>query len=284
MSITAQDVKTLREKTGAGMMDCKKALTESGGDFEKAIDYLRKKGMSQARKRTDRAADEGVINAYISPDGKVAVILELNCETDFVAKTPDFKDFVQKLVVAIAEQNPAADEWQSVEINDATAAESLQALATKLGENIKLRRFKRLETTEGIFDAYVHTGDKLGVLLELKISEFTPESLTLGHDLAMQIAASNPTAVKREEIPRKEIDKELEIYRTQARNEGKPEKIIDRIAEGKLNKFYQDVCLLEQPFIKEKKTIVNQHISAFTKETGIDFEVIRFARFAIGGN
>ncbi|MBL7190852.1 elongation factor Ts [bacterium] len=284
MSISAQDVKALREKTGAGMMDCKKALSECKGDFDEAIKYLREKGMFQARKRMDRTAEEGLIQTYISSDRKTAAIVELNCETDFVAKTDDFQKLAGQISTAVAVDNPAPDAWQSMKIENSTVGDSLIALTAKLGENIQLRRFKRYESKNGIFDAYVHAGSKLAVLIELKISQDSLEAIELGHDLAMQVAAANPIAVRPEEITSEEINKELEIYRIQARNEGKPEKVIDIIAEGRLNKYYQDVCLLEQPFVKEQKIKVKEHIAAFTKETGIEFDVIRFDRFGIGGN
>jgi elongation factor Ts len=284
MNISAKDAMALREKTGAGMMDCKKALTEANGDFEKAMDILREKGLARARKRDEKTADEGLIQGYISEDGKIAALLELNCETDFVARTPDFQTFAATLCQEIALKNPSSEAWYELLINGVKAGEALDALASKMGEKMQMRRFVRYQTSSGMFDIYIHGPGKLGVILEFEAEGKMEVVKNLAHELSLQIAAANPLSISRSEVPPEAIEKEKEIYRAQARNEGKPENIIEKIAEGKLNKYYQEICLLEQPFIKEQKISVTQHLTSKTKELNIKLSPKRFARLALGGN
>ena len=285
MEISAKDVAALREKTGVGMMDCKKALTEAGGDFDKAEEILREKGLSKVRKRSERAADEGKIVAILTDDMKNGVMLELNSETDFVARTDDFVNFAEELSMAILQDNPSDSQWQNLDLDGETAGAKLDALSAKLGEKLEMRRFVRYEAAEGnLLDAYIHGGGKLGVMLEAKVDGDKGKAQTVMHDLAMQIAAASPSAVCREEVPSEEIEKELEIYRIQARNEGKPEKVIDRIAEGKIGKYFSEICLLEQPFVKEPKTPIADYLKSVKKEQGIDVDPVRYERFALGGN
>lgn len=283
MTISAKDVAALREKTGAGMMDCKKALTAAEGDIEKAVVILREKGLSRVRKRGEKSANEGRIIACISDDSKIGVLLELNCETDFVARTDEFADFGARLCAALAEGNPSPETWTEIQVDGGKAGLMLKELSAKLGERLEMRRFVRFQSDNGLLDSYIHGGGTLGVMLEVRIDGGSAEAQPVVHNLAMQIAASNPSAVCREEVPSEEIEKELEIYRAQARNEGKPENIIDRIAEGKLGKFYQEICLLEQPFIKEPKIKVSDYLKQAEKENAVKVSPIRFARFTLGG-
>jgi elongation factor Ts len=284
MNISAKDVKELREKTGAGMMDCKKALTEAQGDFEKAVDIMREKGLARVAKRSGRSADEGTIHHYLSDDCKIGAMIELNCETDFVARTDEFQTLADKLCQIIVLHNPEGDNWTEMDIDGETAGAKIGALSSKLGEKIEFRRYTRYEAKAGVIDVYIHGGGKLGVMIEVE-SENSPEELKdVVHDLAMQIAAANPTVTRREEVSAEMIEKELDIYRAQARNEGKPEKVIERIATGKIDKFYSEVCLLEQAYVKEPKIKVSDFLAGAEKEKGIKINPVRFERFMLGGN
>ncbi|NQS98659.1 MAG: elongation factor Ts [candidate division Zixibacteria bacterium] len=284
MAISAKEVQALRQKTGAGMMDCKNALTEAEGDFNKAMNILREKGLARARKRSEKSADEGLIRSHLSDDTKVGVLLELNCETDFVARTSDFQNLAGKLSQAIAELNLLPDGWADLILDGDKASVTLDSLSLKLGEKIQLRRFERFQADDGFIEVYIHAGARLGVMLEYQAEGDAGKAREIAHNLTMQIAASSPSFLKREEVPSETLEKELEIYRAQARNEGKPEHLVDRIAQGKTNKFYQDVCLLEQPFIKEQKTMVSQYLSSQAKASQVKVEPTRFVRFALGGN
>jgi elongation factor Ts len=284
MTISAHEVKTLRDKTGAGMMDCKKALEEAKGDFEKAKNILRERGLSRAAKRIGKPTDEGVIEGYLSGDGKTGALIELNCETDFVARTPDFKDFAHKLCQLIGEKNPQGDEWKDLKFDGEKALEKLSILSAKVGEKIELRRFVRYQAGGGLLEIYIHAGSRVGVMIEVEGEGEKEKLISVAHELALQIAASNPLVVCRKEVAGEAVEKELEIYRAQARNEGKPEKVIDRIAEGKLNKYYEEVCLLEQPFIREQKIKVQQYLDDMCKKSGIKVTPLRFIKYALGGS
>ncbi len=284
MSITADQVKKLREKTGAGMMDCKRALEKSNGDMQKAIVYLREQGMAKATQKSARSAKEGLILSDIRSQGKVGILLELNCETDFVARTQHFKDIAQDMSAWIVEHRPA-DISQVVE----SMKERVNATIAKLGENISAKRFALFELdadSNGLIFSYIHPGSKLGVLLELNChtngvaqdEEFTQ----LAKDISMQIAATNPLVVTRDELKAEIIEKEKDIYRTQAKNEGKPDKIIERIVGGKLEKYFQEVCLLEQPFVKDQDRSVSERIDETQKRLGEEITVGQFARFRLG--
>ncbi len=277
--VSAALVKELREKTGAGFMDCKRALVESGGDLEKAIDYLRKKGLAGAAKKAGREATEGLIGAAVVDDGRRAALVEVNCETDFVARTADFKAFVDEVAGWAARTSGAesriADEW----------GERLKGLIAKLGENMVLRRAARFEVAggRGLIGEYVHAGGKLGALVELTVDGADPKGLSgLAHDLAMHVVASNPSYVRREEVPADVIAREREIYKAQARETGKPEKVLDRIVEGKLEKFFADVCLLEQAFAIDNEKTVDEVLRAAGKALGKPVGVRRFVRFQLG--
>jgi elongation factor Ts len=288
MNISASLVKKLREKTGAGMMDCKKALQESDGDIEKAVDHLRKHGIAKAAAKSQRTAREGLIAAKISPDKRSGAILELNCETDFVARTDDFRALTQRLIERaealfsdggqVALERMRKDESVSEEINNIIA---------KLGENINLSRLSALKLapgTEGKVGVYVHPGDRLGVLVVMVGDHGTEEedfSLLL-KDMSMQIAAANPSVIEREELPPEALEREREIYSQQAKSEGKPEKIIDRIVSGRMEKYYQDTCLLEQSFIKDQDKTVGELINETARKLGGEIKVQGFLRFRLG--
>lgn len=267
MSISAKDVKELREKTGCGMMDCKKALTEAGGDIEKAAEILREKGLASAVKKAGRIAAEGVVAAY--KEGNVAVLLEVNCETDFVAKTEQFKSLVSDIAKIIVKEAPAdVDALMAAPCEAGTVEDMMKNAVATIGENMKIRRFARVE---GFTDTYIHLGGKIGVLVQTDVE---PDAAAI-HDVAMQIAAARPTYISKEDVDANEIAHEKEILRAQALNEGKPEKIVDKMVEGRIQKYYKEVCLLEQPFVKDDDMSV-------AKMIGGRFQVLKFVRYEMG--
>ncbi len=284
-AVTSAMVKELRERTSAGMMDCKKALVESDGDMEKAIEWLREKGLSQAAKKASRIAAEGVVAQYISEDGTVGVIVEVNCETDFVAKTDNFISFCNNVAKHIAKANPADVDALLIQafVDDAskTVADLVSEATVAIGEKISIRRFARYETT-GVVSTYIHMGGKVGVLVEVSTDKQDDEIKVFAHDLALQIAAAKPEAVRREEVDAAKLEKEKEILRAQAINEGKPEKIVDRMVEGRIEKYYKEVCLLEQPFVKDGDKSIKGLMAEVAKATGANLDVVRFARFERG--
>lgn len=246
MAFTNKDVMELRAKTGVGMMDCKKALTEADGDMEKAVEILREKGMATSAKRAGKIASQGIVEAYIND--KCGVLVEVNCESDFVARGDQYKAFVMQVAEYIANNN--VDSVEQVSENMATA--TAEAVA-KIGEKIAIRRFAKYSNT-GKLDSYIHMGGKIGVLVEMRGNA----NAELAHDICMQIAAANPSYVKVDEVPKDEIEKEKEILKAQALNEDKPKplNIIEKMVEGRINKYYKEVCLVEQPFVKDgDKTI-----------------------------
>lgn len=284
-AVTSAMVKELRERTSAGMMDCKKALVESDGDMEKAIEWLREKGLSQAAKKASRIAAEGVVAQYISEDGTVGVIVEVNCETDFVAKTDNFVNFCNNVAKHIAKANPADVDTLLTQafVDDAskTVADLVSEATVAIGEKISIRRFARYETS-GVVSTYIHMGGKVGVLVEVSTDKQDDEIKVFAHDLALQIAAAKPEAVRREEVDAAKLEKEKEILRAQAINEGKPEKIVDRMVEGRIEKYYKEVCLLEQPFVKDGDKSIKGLMAEVAKATGANLDVVRFARFERG--
>ena len=288
MNISAGLVKKLREKTGAGMMDCKKALQESDGDVEKAVDHLRKQGIAKAAAKSQRTAREGLIAANISPDKRSGVILELNCETDFVARTDDFKALTQRLIKRAEALFSDGGQARLEQMRkDESVSEEINNIIAKLGENINLSRLSALKLapgTEGKVGVYVHPGDRLGVLVVMAGDHGTEEedfSLLL-KDMSMQIAAANPSVIEREELPPEALEREREIYSQQAKSEGKPEKIIDRIVSGRMEKYYQDTCLLEQSFIKDQDKTVGELINETARKLGGEIKVQGFLRFRLG--
>ena len=284
-AVTSAMVKELRERTSAGMMDCKKALVESDGDMEKAIEWLREKGLSQAAKKASRIAAEGVVAQYISEDGTVGAIVEVNCETDFVAKTDNFVNFCNNVAKHIAKANPADVDTLLTQafVDDAskTMSDLVSEATVAIGEKISIRRFARYETT-GVVSTYIHMGGKVGVLVEVSTDKQDDEIKVFAHDLALQIAAAKPEAVRREEVDAAKLEKEKEILRAQAINEGKPEKIVDRMVEGRIEKYYKEVCLLEQPFVKDGDKSIKGLMAEVAKATGANLDVVRFARFERG--
>jgi elongation factor Ts len=284
MQITSEIIKKLRDKTGAGMMDCKRALEASNGDMEAAIEYLRKKGAAVAQKRADRSATEGMIVTRVSADGKLGVVVEVNCETDFVGKSEDFSEFAALVAEVVARHRPANMDTLHGHTSSAgrKIAEHLHDLLAKVGEKIEIRRFDVVESPDGVVSCYTHLGHKIGVLVEFTGLKVEDAVQGPGRDIAMQVAAMNPTVVGRDQIDKTTIDHELEIYRTQAKNEGKKEQVIDRIAMGKLEKFYQEVCLLEQTFIKDPGKTVKDVLAEAGKAAGTTPTVRRFLRFHLG--
>lgn len=272
MNITAALVKELRERTGAGMMDCKKALVATEGDMEKAIDYLREKGLSKAAKKAGRVAAEGAVVSYVSEDGKVGVIVEVNCETDFVGSNEDFKTLATSIAKHVAETNPADVETLLDSQMDGKAVKDIvtEAIA-KIGENISVRRFVRYESVEGKVYSYIHAGGKIGVLVDMKGGD-----AELGKNIAMQVAAANPSYLNRTEVPASELDHEKEVLKEQARNEGKPENIIEKMILGRINKYYEEVCLVDQIYIRDNKMSITKLLKANNAE------VARFARYQLG--
>jgi elongation factor Ts len=273
--ISAQDVKRLREITGVGMMDCKKALTEAGGDFDAAIELLRKKGQKVAANRADREATEGVVATATTPDRRAAALVEVNSETDFVARNAEFVAFAQAVAdLALAERPADLDALRALSLNGRTVGDTVVDLTGKIGEKIDVRRFALVEAGDGgEVVEYVHPGAKLGVLVEMVGAG---DLQAVGRDVAMQAAAMNPVAATRAEVPEAVQQKELEIGREAARNEGKPEAILDKIAQGKLERYFKDHVLVEQPFVKDASVSVKQML----EQAGA--EVRRFVRFALG--
>lgn len=272
MAITASMVKDLRTKTGAGMMDCKKALVEAEGDMEKAVDILREKGLSQAAKKASRVAAEGAVVSAISADGKAGTIVEVNCETDFVGSNDDFRALAARIAQQIIAVNPADVEALLASDMDGKAVkDQVTEAVAKIGENISVRRFVRYESAEGTVHSYIHGGGKIGVLVEMKGAD-----AELGKDVAMQVAAANPSYLDRTQVPQAEIEHEKEVLAVEARNEGKPEKIIEKMVLGRINKYYKEVCLVDQEFIKDGDLTIAKLLKSKNAE------VVRFARFQLG--
>ncbi len=281
MAISAKDVKRLRDATGVGMMDCKKALQEADGDFDKAVEVLRKKGQKVAAKRADREAEEGLIVTALSDDGRTAAIVEVNCETDFVARNDDFSQFANKVAQIILREQPEdLDALHALDYDGKITVErALTDLTGRIGEKIAVRRFQVMEATSGgEIVSYVHPGSRLGVLVDLQGNgQGSSGSLEdVGRDVAMQVAALDPVAAFREEVPKEVQEKEREIARDAAKNQDKPDHVIDRIVEGKVERFFKDNVLVEQPFVKDS----SKTVSDVLQEAGA--KVVRFVRFALG--
>jgi len=273
--ITATMVKDLREKTGAGMMDCKKVLTEADGDMERAIELLRERGIAKAAKKSDRIAAEGLVLGYVSEDKKVGAVVEVNSETDFVAQNEEFKNFVQVIAEQVAIKNPRDVEdlleQESIKEVGKKVSEVLIDKVAKIGEKLSIRRFTRFETTDGLIEKYIHGDGKIAVLLNIKGG-----NETLAKDICMQIAAAKPEYLNREAVPQERLDKEMEILKAQAMNEGKPEAIAEKIVLGRVGKFYSEICLVEQEFVKNPDTKVEELLKSNNAE------VIEFARLEKG--
>ena len=271
--ISASMVKELREKTGAGMMDCKKVLTETDGDMEKASELLRERGIAKAAKKSGRIAAEGLVSSYVDENKKIGAIVEVNAETDFVAKNEEFKEFVNDIAKIVAKTNPKDLEDLLNEKyleTEKTVSEVLTDKIATIGENMSIRRFARFES-EGLIESYIHGEGKIAVLVD-----FSKGEKEVAKDVCMQIAASRPEYVCESEVPEEVVNKEMEILKAQAMNEGKPAEIAEKMVKGRIGKFYAEVCLLDQPFVKDQ----NMKVSELLKSK--NSEIVRFARFEKG--
>lgn len=284
--ISAKMVKELRERTGAGMMNCKKALTETDGDMDKAIEVLREKGLAAAAKKASRIASEGLIQTYISEDKKTAAIVEVNCETDFVSANDSFITLVNN-VAKMAIETSSKDVAGLIEEaytgdTSITLKDAVTTLIAKLGENINVRRFEKFQVSNGMIDSYIHGGGRIGVLVKLECESVSDLTNEVAKDLAMQVAAANPLYLDRTSVDNEALEKEKEIYRAQALNEGKPEKIIDKMVIGRINKYYKEVCLVDQLWVKNGDYSISKYLKEKSKEFGSDINVIDFVRFEKG--
>jgi len=271
--ITAADVNKLRKMTGAGMMDCKKALQESEGDFEKAIDYLRKKGQKVAAKRADKEANEGIVLAGTTADKAFGAVVMINCETDFVAKNEEFQSFAAKVLeVALAQRCENLEALLAADLNGRNVGDNITDLVGKTGERMSVSAYEVVDAAN--VAAYNHQGNRLATLVGLSKTGFDE----LGHEIAMQVAAMAPIAVDKEDVPQEVIEREIEIGKEQARQEGKPEEMLEKIAMGKLNKFYKESTLLNQEYIRDSKMTVGQHVQSKDKA----LQVSGFKRLMLG--
>lgn len=285
MAFTAKDVKALREKTGCGMMDCKKALTEANGDMDAAIDFLREKGLAAATKKSGRIAAEGIAYACTSDDANIGVVIEVNAETDFVAKNADFQNFVKTCADTVMQANPDSVETllgTKAVGYDMTVADLVQEKILTIGENIKIRRFCRYE---GVVATYIHASGRIGVMVKFDTDNSIankPEFKQYAKDIAMQVAAANPLYLNKESVPADVIEHEKKILTEQVINEGKPEKIAEKIVMGKLGKFYKENCLVDQIFVKDSDLTVSKYTEKVAKELGKNIAILAFERFEKG--
>jgi len=286
--ITAAIVKELRDKTNAGMMDCKKVLTETNGDLEASIKLLRERGIAKAGAKADRAATEGIIAARVSSDAKSGILLEINCETDFVSRNENFQSFVTEVSDVLAGANAAdLDAALATPQGESTLGDTVKSKVIELGENIQLRKYVRFDAAEGgVVASYIHLGGKVGVLIEVGTTK--PESASseafkeLIKDLTLHIAASAPKGLSREDIPQSIVDNELDIFRTRLIADGKPANIIENILKGQIGKFFAESCFLEQGFVKDPDIKISALLEAKGKEIGDTLTVTRFVRFGLG--
>ncbi|ADK14371.1 Elongation factor Ts [Clostridium ljungdahlii DSM 13528] len=284
--ITAQMVKELRERTGAGMMNCKKALNEANGDTEKAIEILREKGLSAAAKKSGRVASEGLVKTYISEDGKIASIVEVNCETDFVSVNEDFVGFADNIAKQAALTSATTveelEKEKYIADDTKTVKDALVDLIAKLGENMTLRRFKKFSVSKGLIESYIHGGGRIGVLVKLECENESPVLKEVAKDVAMQVAAANPLFLDKNTVDTDALEKEKEIYKVQALNEGKPEKIVDKIVMGKVQKYYKENCLVNQVWVKDSDFTIDKYLKDKSKEVGAEIKISDFVRFEKG--
>lgn len=288
MAITASMVKELREMTGAGMMDCKKALAQTDGDMDKAVEFLREKGLAAAEKKAGRIAAEGLVATNVSADSKVASIVEVNSETDFVAKNEKFQSYVAEVAAQAAQTTTTdieaflAEAWAPD--TNMTVKEALAAQIAVIGENMNIRRFEKIVAENGFVESYIHAGGRVGVLVEVETSVVNDQTKAVAKDVAMQIAAISPKYLSSDEVPADYKEHEKEILKAQAMNENpdKPENIIEKMIIGRLNKQLKEVCLLEQAFIKDEDLTVKKYVETAAKEIGADITIKRFVRFETG--
>ncbi len=280
--ITPQMVKTLRDKTGAGMADCKKALVESNGDLNEAIELLRKKGAASAAKRSDRVANEGAIATRLTDDKQLAAVVEINCETDFVARNAEFEAYVNNVVDALLQNEVnGIDELLKIKVGNDTIEGMHNEILAKFSEKIEIRRFERIKSN-GTIATYNHAGNKLAVVIEMSTANLSDAAFALVRDIAMQIAAMNPQFVDRSDVDQATLLKEKEIYKQQAIDAGKPADIAERIADGKLEKFYQEQCLVEQAFVKDGNKTVGDVVKEIAAIAGTDTKITNFRRYQLG--
>jgi len=285
MAFTASDVKTLREKTGCGMMDCKKALSETNGDMDKAIDILREKGLAAATKKSGRIAAEGVAFALTNEQGNIGVVIEVNAETDFVAKNAEFNNFVETCAKTVIKENPkTVEELMACKAvgSDLTVEDLVREKILTIGENIKVRRFKRFD---GAVSTYIHAGGRIGVMVKFDTTEETAqkeEFKLYAKDIAMQIAAVNPGYLNKESVPADVLEHEKKILTEQVINDGKPANIAEKIVMGRIGKFYKENCLVEQPFVKDGNITVAQYTDQIAKKLNSEIKIVDFVRFEKG--
>lgn len=284
--ITAQMVKELREKTGAGMMECKKALSEANGDLEKAIEVLRERGLAAATKKAGRTAAEGLVETYVSEDKKSGSIVEVNCETDFVSANDEFatltKNIAKQASLTDAKDVEAFIEEKYIDNENLTIKEAVTALIAKLGENMAVRRFKKFSIENGVVHSYIHGGGRIGVLVEVACEKESEVVSEVAKDVAMQVAAANPLFLSREDVDNNTLQKEREIYKVQALNEGKPENIAEKMVEGRIQKYYKENCLVEQIWIRNSDYTIKKYLQEKSKEVGAPITVTRFVRYEKG--
>jgi len=290
MNITANMVKELREMTGAGMMECKKALTETGGDMDKAVEYLRERGLAAAEKKAGRIAAEGIVDTNVSEDGKVASMVEVNCETDFVAKNDTFKSFVAAVAAQAAKTNATnideflAEKWEQDPTK--TVKEALASMIAVIGENMNIRRFEKITVENGFVASYIHGGGRIGILVEVETPAVNDEVKEAAKNVAMQIAAMKPKFVRREDAPEDFIEHEKNIIKAQIMNDPanskKPENIIEKMIEGRLSKEMKEMCLLDQVYVKDSEMSVGQYLESVSKQVGAPIVIKRFVRFETG--
>lgn len=290
MAITAGMVKELREMTGAGMMDCKKALTETNGDIDKAVEFLREKGLAAAEKKAGRIAAEGIVSAIISEDEKSAAIVEVNSETDFVAKNENFRNYVDAVVKQVltsssTDVNEFLEEKWDLD-NSKTVKEELSTQISIIGENMSIRRYERISTTDGFVTSYIHGGGRIGILIEVATSVNNEQTQEAAKNVAMQVAAMSPKYIKREDIAEDFINHEKDIIKAQIMNDPdaskKPENIIEKMMVGRLNKELKEICLLDQVYVKDGDFTVAKYLDSVAKEVGATIEIKKFVRFETG--
>lgn len=283
MAVTAALVKELRERTGAGMMDCKKALVETDGDIEKAIDYLREKGIMKAQKKAGRIAAEGLVRVAFGEGNKTASIVEVNSETDFVAKNEEFIEFVEDLAKEVlVKGNMPMEQFMAESFGEGTVQETLTAKVAKIGENLSIRRFAKVEEDGVVYVGYTHGGGRIGVIVGIKTDAAADEIAAVGKDVAMQVASMNPKFVNEDGVDPEYLENEKKILTEQVLNEGKKPEMVERIVAGKIKKELKEVCLLDQPFVKDGDVSVQQYVANAAKEIGKDMEVVSMIRYEVG--
>ena len=284
MVVTAKLVKELRDMTQAGMLDCKKALEGVDGDIEKAVDILREKGLAKAAKKAGRIAAEGIVQTAFTDDHKKAAIIEVNSETDFVSKNPEFVEFVDKLSQkALEAGSECMDEFKALEYEAGTTVEeALTAKISTIGENMNIRRFHKMQTPGVVYTGYIHGGGKIGVIVGIETEATAEEVATVGKDVAMQVASMNPRFVKDDEVDQQWLDHEVEIAKQELLNEGKPEHLLEKIIPGKIKAILKEVCLVDQKFVKDSEITVSQYVDAEAKKLGKDMKVVEMVRYEVG--